>query len=120
MSAFDYARSRATADRLIARFGQSGAIRRAGAPSGDPWNPTAGESTDHPCALVVLAYDTREIDGTLIRSSDRKVLVAAGGLAVEPTAADRIVIGGTALEIVRVAPLAPGGTVVLYEIQARG
>lgn len=120
MSTFDYTRSRAAADRLIARFGQAGAVRRSGAPSGDPWNPVPGEPTDHTCTLVVLDYTSMEIDGTLIRATDRKVLVAAGGLAVEPSAADRIVIAGTALEIVRVAPLAPGGTVVLHEIQARG
>ena len=120
MPAFDYTRSRATADRLIARFGQAGAVRRSGAPSGDPWNPVPGSPTDHPCTLVDLDYTAREIDGTLIRATDRKVLVAAGGLAVEPSVADRIVIAGTALEIVRVSPLAPGGTIVMYEIQARG
>lgn len=119
MAGFDYARSRATADRLITRFGQQGAIRRAGAPSGDPWNPTPGTSTDHACILVVLDYAASEIDGTLIRATDRKVYVAAGGLAIEPMESDRVVIGGAALEIVRVTTLAPAGVAVYFELQAR-
>lgn len=119
MSAFDYGRSRATADRLITRFGQAGTIRRAGTPTGDPWNPTPGTPVDHACNLVVLDYMAREIDGTLIRSTDRKVYVAAFGLAIEPTEADRVVIGGAALEIVNVMTLAPAGTAVYFELQAR-
>ncbi len=120
MPAFDYDRARATAERMISRFGQAGAIRRAGAPTGDAWNPTPGTPIDHACNLVVLDYSAREIDGTLIRSTDRKIYVAALGLAIEPTEADRVVIDGVALEIVNVMTLAPAGTAVYFELQARG
>lgn len=119
MQSFDYARSRSSADRLIERFGQAGAIRRTGAATGDAWNPTPSAPADHPCTLVVDDYEAGEIDGSLIRQTDRKVLVSAEGLGIEPTAADRLVIGGSAMEIVNVRPLSPGGVVVLFEIQGR-
>lgn len=117
---FDYSRPRATADRLIAKFGQVGAIRRTVTTGGDPWNPGSGttETTNYPATLVMLDYEAREVDGSLIRATDKKVLVSAD-VSVEPAESDQLVVGGTALEIVSVKPLSPAGTVVLYEVQAR-
>jgi hypothetical protein len=118
--AFDYGRSKATADRLIARFGQAAVLRRPGAPSGPVYDPTPGEPTDYACTIVVLAYDNREIDGTRILSTDKKVLLSKGSLAIEPALSDKLVIGGTEHAIVDpIQPLSPGGVVVLYQVQAR-
>jgi hypothetical protein len=120
MATFDYSRSQATADRLIAKFGQPGTIRRPGAASGDPWNPTIGPATDYPCTLVVLDYTAREIDGTLILASDRKVYVATAGLDVTPEPSDQVVVGSEVLSIVNVGRLAPAGVDVFFLLQARG
>lgn len=121
MTAFDYARSRATADRLIKRFGQAGAIRRSVTTGGQSWNPGSGSTvtTDYPCTLVLLDYSAREIDGSLIRATDKRVLIAKADLMIEPLQSDGLVIGGKAYSIMNVSPLSPGGTVVLYEVQAR-
>lgn len=119
MPSWNYAEDRADADGMIAEAGQEGIIRRAGESTGDPWNPTVGEPTDHPCLIVDFDFSAMEIDGSLIRAWDRRVLVSAGSLDIEPTEVDTIVIGGQEHAIVRVSPLAPGGVVVLYEIQAR-
>ena len=118
MSAFDYGRSRETADRLIARFGQPGAIRRR-APSGPYASDGAGAPTEHPCSLVVTDYSLRERDASSIEANDRKVLVAAGTLDIEPQEDDALLSGAAEFAIVNVKAVAPGGTVVLYEIQAR-
>lgn len=119
--AFDYLATRADADELIAEFGQAGAIRRVGATSTvNPWDPEASASVDHPCLLVDLEYSAGEANGTLIRQTDRKILMSVSTLTIEPTEADQVVVGGHAMEIVNVSPLAPGGVVILYEIQARG
>ncbi|GGE18200.1 hypothetical protein GCM10011390_41720 [Aureimonas endophytica] len=116
---FDYAKSQATADRLIARFGQAGTIRRRSS-AGGAYEPDPAQTiSDHPCKLVVTDYTVRERESTLIGSSDRKVLVAMSGLDIVPTSADRITVAGDTLEIINVMPLSPGGTTVLYEIQAR-
>lgn len=119
MTDFDYTRSVATANRLIDRFGQAGTIVRRGAATGDEWNPTFAADAPHACRVVETDYTAREIDGTLIQASDKKLLVAVSGLTITPTPDDRITVGGKTYEIVTVKTLQPGGTVILYEIQGR-
>lgn len=116
---FNYAKTRGTAERLIARFGQVGAIRRETPGAGPPYSPGPPTVADHAATLVVLDYENREIDGTRILATDKKVLIAAGGLAIEPGPADKVVIGGAAHEVVDVKPLSPAGVVVLFEAQCR-
>ncbi|OIS90738.1 hypothetical protein [Brucella cytisi] len=117
MAKFNYARSVATANRLIDKFGQTGAIRRTET-SGDPWNPGTSD-TDYPCTLVALDYDQEDVDGTLIKSTDKKVYVATKGLPIQPTTTDKVLIGGIVSSIVQEKPLNPAGTVVYWELQAR-
>lgn len=117
MPAFDYARSRATADRLIAKFGQTGAIRRQTA-TGPDYNPTF-TTADHTATFAVTEYESNEIDGSRILATDKKVLLKAGGLAVTPNTTDKLVIGSIEHSIVRVEPLAPGGVVVMFQLQCR-
>ena len=119
MSAFDYARSKATAARLLARFGQAATLRRPST-GGTAYNPTQGSPADYPVTIVVTDYETREVDGTRILSTDKKVLLAKGSLSVEPATSDLLIeASGAVYKIVNVQPLNPGGTVVMYTIQAR-
>lgn len=115
---FDYGRSKATADRLVSKFGQSATLRRPTS-SGTAYNPTPGQPDDHPVTVVVLDYDRREIDGTRILATDRKVLLAVGNLAIEPATSDKAVIGGVEHSIIDIQPLNPGGLVILYQLQVR-
>lgn len=117
MSVFDYTRTRATAERLLSRFGQIGALRRT-VSAGDVFNPTQ-TTTDYPCTFAVLDYARGLIDGTLIQQSDQMVYLSTAGLAVEPAVTDQLVVGGSPLTIVNVKPLAPAGTVVFWELQVR-
>lgn len=117
MTTFNYARTRATAERLIERFGQTGALRRTTSDS-DPFNP-AQTTADHVCTFAVLDYAKRDVDGTLIKQTDQMVYLSTSGLAIAPETTDRLVVGGTALTIVSVKPLSPAGTVVMWELQVR-
>jgi hypothetical protein len=117
VATFDYTRTRANAERLIARFGQTGAIRRTTS-DGDPFNPTM-TTTDYPCTLAVLDYNKRDIDGTLIQKTDQMVYVSTAGLTISPETTDRLIVGGAVLTVVNVKPLSPAGTVVYYELQVR-
>ena len=117
MTAFDYARSKASADRLLTRFGQSGTLLKytKSGPSYDPvitWPP-------HACTFVVLDYANREVDGTRILATDKQVLLAKASLAIEPTTADKLLIGGVEHKLIAVKPISPGGTTILYELQVR-
>ena len=115
--AFDYANSQATAARLIANFGQSASIRRV-TNSGDAYSPTQS-AADTAVTCVVTDYAHRERDGTYVQARDRKVYVAAEGLAITPTPGDKFVLGAMVYDIVHVGPLEPGGTVILFELQVR-
>jgi hypothetical protein len=126
--AFDYTRPRATAERLIARFGQTGALRRM-VSDGDPFNPVLTE-TDYVCTFAVLDYAKRDIDGTLIRQTDQQIYLSTAGLSVTPETTDQLVVGGTwsgsppasngtPLTVINVKPLSPSGAVVYYELQVR-
>ncbi len=118
MTKFDYAGARATAERMIRRFGQPGMLRRVTATGAD-YDP---EQTveDFDCLMVALDYDQQFVGNTLIVSGDRMVYLSTEGLAVTPDLSDRLVIGGVEHAVVSIAPLSPAGTVVFWQIQARG
>lgn len=120
MTAFDYAGALADANALIRDAGQLGAFRRAGPSTGPSYDPISGADVDHPARFVLLRYKTMELDGTRVQASDRKALVAAGGLAIEPSLSDHLVeADGTTWSIVAVEPLRPAETTVLYTLQVR-
>ena len=121
MSAYDYSRAVATANRLLTRFGQLGAIRRTGAPTGPAYDPTPGAVVDHPARFAMLDYEASEIDGTRVLATDKKALLAVGSLTITVALDDKLVeADGTVYKIIPpLKPLSPAGTVVMYEIQCR-
>ncbi|MNR37518.1 hypothetical protein D3C85_1555430 [compost metagenome] len=119
MTAFDYARAAAMAERLIRKFGALGAIRRQTPGSGPSYDPGEPIITDHPAHIVLTDYSNREIDGQRILATDRKALVEPA-IGIEPTTSDLLVTAdGATLTIVNVDLLRPATTTVLYMIQAR-
>ena len=117
MAQFDYARSRATAERLIAKFGTTGAIRRS-VTSGPDYDPEITD-TDYPCTLVTLEYDDANVDGTLIRKTDKMIYVSTAGLSITLAESDKVVAAGEVYAIENLKPLSPAGIVVYYEVQGR-
>lgn len=118
MAAFDYSRARATATRLLKRFGQAATLRQVTGTGGDPWEPTT-TTTDVTVTVAVLDYRAEEVDGTVIKRSDRRVYMAADG-STAPATDDALVIAGKTFRLVSVEPLTPAGTAVYFELQARG
>ena len=114
---FDYTRSRATAERLLAKYGQAAIITRTTS-VGDDWNPRL-KPANHPCTIVVTDFKNREIDGTLVQAGDKKVIVSTSGLTIEPATGDKIAVGGFDHSIVSVKPINPGGLVIIYQLQCR-
>lgn len=116
---FDYARTVATADRMIERFGIAGTLRRPTS-SGTAYNPTPGTPLDYACRFVVSDYSAMEIDGTRVLATDKKVMLAKGSLTVEPALSDLLADGpSSSYRIVAIKPLQPGATVVMWELQVR-
>lgn len=117
MSAF-YDRMRATATRLIDRYGYATQLERDGAPTGPPHNPQAGTPTRHDCKAVELEYSLTNRDTTLVQQGDKLGLFSTA-IDIAPTKDDRILLGGEPFNFIDLQPLSPGGQVLLYEFHAR-
>lgn len=122
MTTVDYAAKAATARRLLAKFGQTGQIRRTTTTGGSPstgGGPTT--TTDTPALMVVLPVETQkagaDFPGTLIKAGDFQVLVDA--LGIDPTTTDKIVCSEGVLTIIDPRKIAPAGETVLWQIVAR-
>ncbi len=116
--AFDYADMRDVAEELIAEFGMPGAIVRMTQTGGPDYDPTL-EPIPHPCQLVVMNYEDREVDGALILSTDKKLYVSTAGLSITLERSDKIVADGVAYSIEKLKPLSPAGVIVFWEVQGR-
>src|SRR5687767_49621 len=79
MVAFNYLRSRDTADRLIKNFGQLGKLRREAPGAGPGFNPGAPTVTLTDAMFAVVAFSQNEIDGTRIRAEDKRIILSASG-----------------------------------------
>ncbi len=114
MAGFDYDGTRATAERLIAKFGQKASLRRI-ANSGPDYDPVQ-TSENFACFLVDLDQSQVHIAETLIQRGDRMVYLSTEGLSITPMLADKMLIGGVEHAIVDIQPLSPGGTVVFWQL----
>lgn len=112
-----YARLQQVADRLIKKFGQQGTVTRM-VQSGPAYDPVL-TPTDYPCRLVVMEYEDRAVDGTLIRRTDKLIYVATQGLSITLDRADTISAGGQTFAVENVRQINPAGLVVYYEVQGR-
>ncbi|MDW9680663.1 hypothetical protein [Sinorhizobium meliloti] len=113
-----YARLQATAQRLIAEYGQAGTLKRITPP--DPVYGGDPVVTSYSATLVPMAYEVRYIDGTVILSGDMQIYISAVGLAIEPTVGDVVTANGKDYAIVAGDPNKYDGiTPVVFIVQGR-
>lgn len=114
MSEARYLRPRAVADRQIRKWGNRAVLRRA--------------SGDRECWALEVQLSTHERHA-LKNPAARVFIVSPVGVSVPPTKEDSLVLfvqpEGTAAspplrQVAPVAPLAPGGIVVYWELQVEG
>ena len=113
---YDYSRLRATADRLIAKFGVDAILHRPGTVNETTYPTVQLPGPKDPCIVVRDTYSAMERTGTLIEEGDVKLLIAVTD--TPPTTADRLEVQGVTYHLQSVDPIQPGPTVLLY--QARG
>lgn len=120
MTAFDYARTAATAQRLLERRGRAVTLTRKTTGAYDPATgaPGAGMTATHAGTAVLLEYAQRDIDGTHIRVGDQRAYIAPD-LAVTPQTGDTLTVGGDTWSVIASRPLAPAGVIVLHDVQVR-
>ena len=121
MTKFNYARTAASAVKLLTKFGAASTLRRkTGEAQYDPATATVVPSwVELPCTVAMVNYFIKDIDGTLIQASDRRLLVAPDVKEV-PQTGDVFVVNGVELTVIHSTPTAPAGKVVLYDVQVRG
>lgn len=124
--AFDYASLRdADVYDIVLEFGTSLLLIQE--TPGQGYNAASGTfatlatTTTTAFKAVVTSYSEREVDGTRIRMSDRKVFAEAksfNNASVTPRPGDLVDgLGNIADDGVK--PISPGGTTVAYELQVR-
>lgn len=68
--------------------------------TGDPWNPDPPTNVTYSCRAIEEEWGMSQLAGGLVLANERKVLVLASTLAVEPAPGDRITVRGHTLTIV--------------------
>ena len=72
---------------------------------------------------AVTEWDSRQVDGTIIRQGDRRLLLSAlntaGAALTAPAIEDTATVGGVTYTITQVKQTNPAGTVVLYDLNLR-
>jgi hypothetical protein len=114
-----------TAKELITEFGEVSKVRRVtpGVPDPlTPWKPVAPTIVDVEVTAVWLNYNLQSsgelyVGGSLIKSSDKKVLVAALDIAdINPS--DQLVrADGAIYKVVNAKLLDPNGQKILWTLQ---
>jgi len=87
------------------------------------YDPTTGEitpispdePTDYTIRGVFINYLDANVDGTVVRMGDRRLLVRASDAETTPAINDRV----DGLQIIDVRSIAPNGTVIAWACQAR-
>ncbi len=109
MNLFDYSRIRATADKLIARFGQAATLSST--------DPATGAVTTRVAKAVNMGPVKHTLGDSGVSIGDDRLLLDH---AAAPKPGDRVAYGAESRVIVDpVSPIQPGDTVLGFEIYAR-
>lgn len=111
------AQTAAEVNEALAEVGEPVTLRVPAATASNPWDAPSGSPSDTVLQARVSRFPTSMIDGTLIRATDKRVMLSATDIA--PTTAMEAIIRGEVHQIVSVDETNLSGTAVYYIIQAR-
>lgn len=115
-----YEKSAASAQKMLKKYGQAGAIERKGQGTPTkPWESGSESVTSHAVTCVVTGYAASLIDGSAIKAGDKQVIIAARGLGIVPETTDIVVLANERYSIVSVEIVSPAGIPIIYKVQAR-
>lgn len=115
-------KARATALRLIAKFGK--AVSYVSVTDG-AYDPETGSVTPVETAnsikALIESYSLRGDGFTsgLIREGDRKITFAASGIAFTPKAGDKVTFDSETFAVLNVGPTYSGELVAIYAVHGR-
>ena len=113
----------AMALELITEFGQPVILRDTVKGVYDPGNGKTGPDTvtERTAQGILLDFTGQEFqNNSLIKTGDKKLKIAASGLATPPTLLSKVIIQGKTWSTVPpLKEINPAGTPLLYELQVR-
>ena len=83
----------------------------------NPWDDATDDPLGIEVRIMVEHFDQHHVDGTLIRSGDKRVMMDATGPV--PSPADRLRIGDSEFSIVSVETIAPAGVALSHSLHCR-
>ena len=135
MAGFDYIRTKATATRLLEKFGiavtyKIKAEAKYNPATGKVEHGFLGELWDGQINGVFIVMDDfaeSDIDGTLIRQGDQLIYLdpelpvnpKSGDVVVVPVLENGVHVRNDDYEVIRPRPIAPAAVVVLHRVHAR-
>ena len=130
--ALNYANFRTTAERLIEENGRDVSLvrRDQGNPvdSAKPWRDSTEAATiTFIVKGVIIDFEKEDIDGSLVRRGDKRVLISAKSVSDEGGSAANLIIedydhvldAGVRWKIKDVNLIEPGDTRIMYDLQIR-
>lgn len=115
----NYAKTAQGAQKALKKAGQAMTLTRV---SPGVYDPSTGSVVSTGATYtgfgVALNYSSRDVDGTLILQADQRVYLDPL-IGATPQPGDALTVGGEVFTVVNSKPLAPGGVVVLHDIQVR-
>lgn len=116
----------AVALELITEFGLAGTISDVTPGTYDPESGTGTGDTpiSQPAQMILLDYTLQESgakynEGTQVLAGDKKILIAAQGLAWAPMMTSRVTADSAVWQVVNIKVSNPAGTPLVYEIHGR-
>lgn len=110
---------RKVASKLMAKFGGEVTIRRVTLGAYNTTTGTAAETTSDTALRGVLEdVNLREVND-LIQAGDKRLIVAAADTAAVPTMADRVIIAGRSLQVIKVRTIEQDNEPITYELILR-
>lgn len=105
---------------LLSDMGETLTLKKVSTGSYDPSTGSATETTtDYSVTGTFINYKQGHIDGSLIQRGDRKALIAAKGLTVDPAIDDKITGVDDSVRVVAVQKIREGGSTVAFFCQVR-
>jgi len=117
---FNYAKSQATATKLLTQFGQTVTRRTYTAGAYNPATGASAQTTADTSRIgVLLDYSNKGeqyVSGNLIQVGDKKLLLDGAG---DAALTDRYIVQSIEYSVLSVMELKPSATTVMFELHLR-
>lgn len=110
---------RKTASKLMLKFGGEVSFRRITTAAYNPTTGTAAPTASTTTVRGVLENVTEREINDLIKSTDKKLTVAAADLAYEPAVSDQVTVSSRIMQVVEVRKIEQDNTPIVFEVFLR-